>query len=401
MEFTDSCEMKFALVSHVLPPSWSGQAMVLYRLLKGLDPTCYCLITRQNYDPKIYQGDMSSTLNAHYYYLPAKLRLGCLWRLGLFRVGSWLQTFLRAWQISRIAKHEKARAIVACTGDLYDLPAGYLASWWAGIGYYVYLFDDYFYQWAAPLHRAFAQRWEPILMKGATGIIVPNEFLRDEYRRRYEIEPVVIHNPCEELDVGPEAEEAWPIHPKEVKIVYTGAVYHAHYDAFRNLLAAIEQVGRPEIKLHIFTAQRSADLEQENICGPVVYHHHLGLLRVIQVQRQADILFLPLAFNSPIPEVVKTSAPGKMGEYMASGRPILVHAPPDSFLSWYFKKYECGLVVDRNESMALVQAIRRMIEDEALRKHLIKNALACAKRDFDPEVARAGFLKLFQPIGKG
>jgi glycosyltransferase involved in cell wall biosynthesis len=184
----------------------------------------------------------------------------------------------------------------------------------------------------------------------------------------------------------------------KIKIVYTGAVYHAHYDAFHNLLAAIQQIGRPEIKLHIFTAQRSAELEREDICGPVEYHHHVALSQVIEVQRQADILFLPLAFNSPIPEVIKTSAPGKMGEYLASGRPILVHAPPNSYLSWYFKKHGCGLVVDKNGPLELAQGIRQILEDEALREQLKKNALIRARTDFDLVRARATFLKLFQSL---
>jgi len=234
-----------------------------------------------------------------------------------------------------------------------------------------------------------------------TQVIVPNEFLAEAYAQRYGTKPVVIHNPCEGVEVRSGAGESWPAHPGEIKIIYTGAIYHAHYDAFYNLLPAIKQIKGPEIKLHLFTAQPPTDLERENICGPVVFHHHLSLSQVIEIQRQADILFLPLAFSSPIQEVIKSSAPGKMGEYMASGRPILVHAPSDSFLSWYFKKHECGLVVDHNEPAALAQAIQRILDDEVLRQHLTKNALARAKIDFSLAVARAEFMKLFQPIGEG
>ena len=172
MELSHLEGVKFVLVSHVLPPSWSGQAVMIYRILHQLDPSCYCLISRQNYDPGVYRRDMSSRLPARYHYLQPEFRIPS-WRFGLFRVNSWLQTFQRARQIARIVKHERAKTIVACTGDLYDPPAAYLASRWAKVRYYPYLFDDYFYQWAVPMLRLFARRFEPTLIKGADGIIVP------------------------------------------------------------------------------------------------------------------------------------------------------------------------------------------------------------------------------------
>src|SRR4030042_5787159 len=243
MELAESHRMKFALVSHVLPPSWSGQAVVLHRLLRALDPDCYCLISLQSYDPQVYKGDMSSMLKARYYCLTPGLRLGILQRFGLSGMRNWLQTYLRARQIFQIVKKDQSDAIIACTGNLYDLPAAYLASRWAGVRYFVYLFDAYFYQWPMPSQRVFAQRWEGRLIKGADGVIVPNEFLRDEYHRRYGIEPVIIRNPCEERENSVGQEVPWPADPDMIKIVYTGAVYHAHYDAFQNLLKAIQEAG--------------------------------------------------------------------------------------------------------------------------------------------------------------
>ena len=298
--------MKFALVSHVLPPSWSGQAVVLHRLLRALDPDCYCLISLQSYDPQSYKGDMSSRLMARYYCLNPGFRLGILQRFGLSGMRNWLQTYLRARQIFQIVKKDQSDAIIACTGNLYDLPAAYLASRWAGVRYFVYLFDDYLYQWPMPSQRVFAQRWEGRLIKGADGVIVPNEFLRDEYHRCYGIEPVIIRNPCEERESSVGQEVPRPSDPDMIKIVYTGAVYHAHYDAFQNLLKAIQEVGQPQIKLHLYTAQAPSDLERLNIRGPMVCHRHQPASEMAEVQKKADILFLALAFDSPIPEVIRT-----------------------------------------------------------------------------------------------
>lgn len=387
---------RFAFVSHVLPPSWSGQAVVIGRLLEGMDPDRYCLISRQNYDPKIYQGKVSSRLPARYYCVPPEFRIGSRFVPGLRTANILLQIFLRARQIARIVRRERSNAVVVGTGDPVDLPAAFLACLWEGASYYPYMFDDYAYQWVEPAEHFVAKVIEPILLKHASRVIVPNEFLRDEYHRRYGVEPVLIRNPCRESELASPTEVPWPLNPGEIKIVYTGAVYHAHYDAFRNLLEAIQKMGRPEIKLHIYTAQPAEHLEREGIYGPVVHHDHMDFSRIGEVQRKADILFLPLAFNSSIREVIRTSAPGKMGEYMASGRPILVHAPSDSFLSWYFRKHRCGLVVDRSDLAALTRGIRRMMDEPALRQDLVEKAFGRAKEDFGPAEARARFMELFR-----
>jgi len=383
-------------VSHVLPPSWSGQAVVIYRLLRDLEPGSYCLISRQNCAPS-GQEETSSGLPVPHYHLPAEFRIRGAGRLGLEVGSDWLRTFQRARHIARIVKQERVEAVVACSGDLYDLPASYLASRWVGVQCYPYLFDDYIYQWAVPTQRSFAQRFAPRLFRGAAGVIVPNEFLRDEYRCRYGIEPVVIHNPCADSQGDLEQEAAWPADPGEITIVYTGAVYHAHYDAFRNLIAALEQLGRPRVKLHLYTAQPAADLDQEGISGSsVIQHPHLPESEVSAVQRRADILFLPLAFDSLIPEVIRTSAPGKLGEYLTTGRPTLAHAPADSFVAWYLKEYACGLVVDRSEASLLARALRRILDDADLRQRLGANALARARIDFSQRDAQARFMKLLQ-----
>jgi glycosyltransferase involved in cell wall biosynthesis len=367
---------------------------VLYRLLRTLEEGCYCLISRQDYSSGIDHGDLPSMLQAQYYHLPEEFGMGWLSRSGLLRMGSWLKTIQRARRILRILRREQCNAVVACTGDLYDLPAGYLASRWAGARYYVYLFDDYSYQWVAPAFRAYAERWERVLMEGAAGVIVPNEFLGEEYKHRYGIKPIVIHNPYEESEIGRRAERNASGQQGEIKIVYTGAIYHAHYDAFQNMLCAIREIGRPGIRLHLYTAQCASDLEQHKITGPVVIHSHLPSREIAQVQQEADLLFLALAFKSPIPEVIKTSAPGKMGEYLASGRPILVHAPSDSFLSWYFRKHGCGLVVDEDRPSDLTEAIRRILGDETLRQRVVEKALARAEADFNVKTARSEFMKL-------
>ena len=193
--------VKFAVLSHILPPSPSGTATMLYRLLRDLGPDDYCLISKRDYTTHICSQDSGPPLPARYYHVPSSWRLPTL-NLPLIRtarasVNALVQLIQRAIGVIRIIQCEECRAIIACTADEYDLPAAYLTSLWARIPFYAYVFDDYVYQWTDPFRRLFAKRVAPTVMQGAAGVIVPNEFLRDEYRQRYGIEPVVLHNPCE------------------------------------------------------------------------------------------------------------------------------------------------------------------------------------------------------------
>ena len=69
-----------------------------------------------------------------------------------------------------------------------------------------------------------------------------------------------------------------------------------------------------------------------------------------------------------------------MGEYLASGIPILANVPADSFVSWYFSKYDCGLVVDVNDVEMLRKAVLKLLDNKELRHRLGRNAQERADR---------------------
>ena len=390
------------VVSHILPPSPSGQATVLRRLLDGFPPGLCVLLSRERYDGV---GDGAGKLPLPYFAFHPSRRFPSIGRFPGSSIRFAGDTFLGVWgrarQIGAIVRDERLGLIVACSGDLADLPASCLAARRAGVPFVPYLFDDYLYQWTGSARTA-ARRMEPWVMKHAKAVIVPNEYLRDEYAKRYGMRATVVRNPCPMPDLA--ALDAAPrvFPPDGIDIVYTGAVYHANFDAFRNLVAAIRKLGRPDVRLHLYTAQTAEEVGRIGIAGPPVVHHsHIPPAEVPAVLRQADILFLPLGFDTPIPEVIRTSAPGKMGEYLSVGRPILVHAPGDSFVSWYFRENRCGLVVDRSDPDILSASIHRIFSDGDLRAGLGARARFAAERDFEVGAVRARFMEALAAFAGG
>ena len=370
---------------------------MLARLLGDLDPAEYCVISAR----ETVAGDaFSRSLPGRHYQLPHEIYVNRGFRYGLPYVRESINFVLnvraRARRIAEIVESEKCSAIVACSGDLEDLPAAWLASRRTKVPFYAYYFDYYSHQFVAPEKRAIARLVEPRFIRRTAGIITTNEILTDDLRSRYGVDSTVLHLPCDleeyERLVRDCAEDE--SNTQEVSIVYTGAIYDAHFDAFRNLLRAIETLKGKKITVHIYAAQDPRELAANGIDGPVVLHNHRPNSEMPCVQRRAGILFLALAFNSPYPAIVRTAAPSKLAEYLASGRPILCHAPRDSFISWYFRKHECGVVVDEDDPARLAKGIELILSDAQLCQRLIANAYECARTDFDIAKSRAAFFQL-------
>jgi glycosyltransferase involved in cell wall biosynthesis len=378
-----------ALVSHVLPPTWSGQSMILERLLRGFDPSSYVLIRTMRVPEG---GSYTEPLPGKMFDVPSPLP--SLPVAGLRGVVSVLRGLLatvrrRAGLIADIVEAEGCDSIVVCTGgDMLDIPAAYLAARRTGARFTPYYFDHWSQQavFSPRLHRLI-KRLEPYILRRASAVIVPNEFLARDLQMYGRVHTAIVRNACD-VSSTPLARTGDGRAP--ASIVYTGAVYAANHDAFRNLVDVLSS-GDLDATLNIYTAQSADEIAEAGIRGLVSVKPHRPLNEIPSVQADADILFLPLAFESPFPALIRSSSPAKMAEYLAAGRPILVHAPHDSFVAYYFRSHRCGLVVGELEHAPLAEGVRSLLEDDDLRDRLSEAARACAVADFDIENARASF----------
>ncbi len=387
---------KFALLSHVLPPSPSGQAVVLYRILAGLRGDEYYLI-QSGMSVQNEHTSQGFQLRTKYYFLPAEPTIKRLKYFGLWRIQKllnlFLQIYVRTKNLIYILRHEPStEALIACSGNLFDIPVGFLSSKILRLPFYAYMFDDYVFQWTGS-ERFFAKLAAQVIFKHCAGIIGPNEFICEEYQKRYGVRCALVRNPGESAKLRHTESFPWPSERGKIRIIYTGAVYHANYDCFRNLIEVLDKLQDSRVELHIFTFQTVSELDKQGIHGEKVHiHSHVPYTKIVEYQRKADILFLPLAFETPIHEVIRTSAPGKLAEYLASGRPILAHVPANSFVAYYLKKNQCGLVAGENDPSKLEKHLLRLIDDEEFRHLIIHNACQRAQLDFDPQVARERFV---------
>ena len=358
---------------------------MLERLLRPFDSANYVLIRTMSWD----NVPGASSLPADVKTVPPTAR--SRWKPRIWIGIRELQ--LRARAIAEIVLAERCEAIVACTGgDLLDIPAAYRAARRLRVRYIAYYFDYWSQQSLASLERRAAEWIERRVLRGADAVIVPNEFLAEELHSRYGVRCTVVQNSCEAARDDRVAHHAPAAASTSRLIVYTGAVYEANIDAFRNLIDAIKSTGL-DAKVHIFSAQTACDLASRGLLAPVEIHEHRPAYEVLDIQRKADVLFLPLGFQTGYPRIIRTSSPAKMCEYLRSGRPILVHAPRGSFVAEYFREHGCGVVVDEADPALLGEALRQLLEDEDLRLRVTSAACKQARTDYDLETARLAFAR--------
>jgi len=204
---------------------------------------------------------------------------------------------------------------------------------------------------------------------------------RDYYQRIYQKHYIVIHHPVAADKLRPARLD---IHQQPWSIVFTGSIYWAQRQTLEWLVCVLDQMSG--VNLEIYSGSSQGSLGDSVLrSSQKVQFHFLEYSEITRAYAQADIMLLPLSFHGVADDIIQTALPGKFSEYLISGVPMLIIAPPEAYVSRYAKQHDCALVVDRLDSTVLQQAIWRLTHDISLRKRLIDNAQALARSDFDAQ----------------
>jgi glycosyltransferase involved in cell wall biosynthesis len=392
-----------AIVSHTIPGDLNGQAVMLNRLSHATDSPGFVFLDtdrKARARPPLVCGSPCHPLG-----IPLMLRK-------LFRVPklhSQLFSMLvrqRSRAIARIVRQHGCQSIVACTGgDLVDLPASVEAGRLTGLPTFLYYFDDYHIQWTI-----LGGRWspqitsqlrdlaEPRVLARAQGVITPNETLADGIRSRTDTPVTIVRNPVD-TSIYQQLRSRIPKPPlsinRPLRIVYTGSIYDAQADSLRRLCDAIDLLGHRgiSIQLHVYGPPPTADILSLLPVNRIQFHPAVSTAEAAEVQVQADLLFLPLSFDCGYPELIRTSAPGKFGEYLACGTPVVVHAPAGSFPVTFVSTHGCAAACDVPERYRLAETLSSLLEQPEATAAISQRAIAVAE-DFAEPLNRQRFLQL-------
>lgn len=164
-----------------------------------------------------------------------------------------------------------------------------------------------------------------------------------------------------------------------------GFMDHGHL-----LIRAMKEIKNPRICLVILGdgAERS-ELESLSRKEQLTNVHFMGLLPKYEVADWLQISTATLVVFKNFP-VLQTSSPNKMFDSFAAGVPVIHNTT--GWIRNLVQKEECGIGVLPDDADALAQAIQKLANDPALRKHMALNAGRLADSLFNRDLLAEKYL---------
>jgi hypothetical protein len=170
-----------------------------------------------------------------------------------------------------------------------------------------------------------------------------------------------------------------------IRFCYTGNLNHSCEDSTRRLVAAL--TSRPNFELHVHSPTPREHWERlgVNLSGVIFHPPTSALGGFDKLLAQYDVLLLALGLTGTMPVAeYQTIFPTRTIPLLNSGRPMLAHVTPGSFLARFLKDRDCAFVADRPEEGHLLETVDSMISDSAACKAKVLNAISASKY-FDVE----------------
>jgi glycosyltransferase involved in cell wall biosynthesis len=314
-----------------------------------------------------------------------------------------LLCFLDALKIPGLAIHAARRArsntvilVQPWGGELgTELSvAAYLAHRLSGAPFIVFEMDEW--RAAAVRHlwhlRMLERLFHGRLLRAASTVWVISDQMAELFRTRFGVDSRVLPG-CVEVDAYSRRRPGQRVHQDRFRLLYTGAVYGAQASAIRLVLRAIQAHPEKRITLVLYTHESVEELAAQGISGPgLQVEQAVPFERMPDVLATADALLLPLSFDKAHQEIVSTSLPSKIGDYLASGVPVLVLAPPYATITRLARDEGWAEIVDEPCPDHLICALDRLANDEDRRVELGSKARTIAYSRHDLAKRRSEFV---------
>ncbi len=367
------------IVTASWPPQVSGSAILLSNLLSGYSGKVNVLFGYDEF-AKSDPGFQPPCSTVH-------LSTGSLIRIypRLFskvrRTFPEIATHILQGSIYRALKRLGSDVVMATFPyDIY-LVATYLAARRLAIPLYVHMHDLWMEnQPEGTAETRFAEQWEPIILKRATRVLCMTEAMQEHYQKKYNLPTALLPHSISEKDFLAAPPRLCAPQPRPT-VLFVGAVSDAmNLDALRVVAAASELLPK-EYELLFCTHSDVATLKQHfGIVSSRLRTQYVSRAEAQRFQAQAHVLIAPLSHNNCAVDEVRTVFSTKLLEYLVSGRPIVVFAPPDSYHAESAQKNGWGHVVTKNSPEALAEAIVKVATDQSLATELVAGALQEAQR---------------------
>lgn len=217
--------------------------------------------------------------------------------------------------------------------------------------------------------------------------------MADEYECRYGRAWGVFHNPVDIQRWAKTRRTDWQ--PRgSFRLIYAGRVGLGIGPSLVDVCRAVESLRQRgmDVRLEVYTPNEAetGSLGLAAIDG-VELHGAIGDPQMPAMLAGADLLVLPYDFHGRAAKFACLSFPTKAPAYMATGVPVLVHAPPEHALSLDASERGWAYVVDEPDVGRVADAIERLASDEILRRRLAERAVETSESVHDARIVRERF----------
>lgn len=374
--------------------------MILERLLSELPGIDLSVVTDRRLRRRVRAGG-EGVLDAHYRFMWKWPGWGGRWHAGRV-AGAAIDVGLAALaglRTARWARRDSARWIMSVTDEGFSVIAGAVAAKLARVPHVVMVFDLWEENAYSDVHRALAAHLERRIFRSAAKVICYCDELVEHLRAKHGIESVAIATPVEpgapaERLAGTAApDSAEPTGSSDRELLLAGAVYWAQRDAIARLLELRGEVpGLEMVAIGNEQTLRAYGLQADR------YEPGLPSSEFARRLRRADALFVGLSLNSDHPEVLRTATPARLVEYMASGVPLLIHAPRGSHVAEYARREDFAQVVDVADSELLLTGLRTVLDDVPLSRARAARARSIADERHGVVVVQRQFTRVLDQL---
>jgi hypothetical protein len=348
----DLCSDGHVLFITMFPPSLGGTCVIMGNLLSYFNPASVSVATLADYRASRLEFDHDIDVHVAMSSVAASKRLSRLWRR--------VQLPLATRRVIKLIEDSEPTVVVGVFPYYDMLKVARDAARATRTPWIAYLHDTLAESMSGSSMAQRAQTLQEQVFSEASSILVMSQGMVDLYREQYGLQCKALEHSYPETipSTLPDSEDS-------------GAAFWGGnvYDINRNSLARISRaLGHNGTTLSLASSTSLKVLESFGIAGD-----HISATFYPQRQDYLDNLerqgFLILALDWPDesgmhPDELATIFPTKTPEYLASGRPILVHCPEDYFLARFFREHGCGLVVSERSDDLLRKSCKKLLSGE-------------------------------------
>jgi hypothetical protein len=163
-----------------------------------------------------------------------------------------------------------------------------------------------------------------------------------------------------------------PLSDETLLIHHSGTIHHLYADAIANFLTLLERLAaKQKIKIIVeFWGDLTLTALERILKMPLGQQGNQLQIKVcgyaeslIVEQQRADFLLLVNSFAPGLKKQLRYSFSSKTTEYLVSGTPILLYAPPYSSLVAHLGQHGAAHIICAEEPEAALQQLEQIVDD--------------------------------------